>query len=294
MSPQPTSKQRKRMVEGFKFVGLDLTTRGSNRPDFRYHLGAWHTAEYPDPANTRGCPRRPGDGLCVAHTVEAASSGGQSLSRSIMLLVGYLPEDVLGHELNEGKVRVRRLWVEPDPIDPIQLALWTIQTGGSANLRSANLYGANLYGANLYGANLYGANLYGANLYGANLRSANLYGANLYDANLRSANLYGANLYGANLRSANLRSANLYGANLYGANLRSANLRSANLRSANLRSANLRSANLYDANLYGANLYGANLRSANLYGANLYGAKGDSCTSLPAGLVVRNGLVVQA
>ena len=190
------------MEWGFKFVGLDLCTDDHNGGRHRYHLDAWNEAPGPITQSTSACPSAPGDGLCVALTVSAAQTGGQCMGNSVMLLVGYLPEDVLGTD--GAKVRVRRLYVEPDPVDPVQLTLWAIAAD--------DLRGANLGGANLRDAYLWGANLRGANLRGANLRDANLRGANLRDANLR-----GANLRGANLRDANLWGANLGGANLWGA-----------------------------------------------------------------------------
>jgi len=202
----PTVKQLERMIWGFKLVGVDLHTRGTDRPPYRYQLGAWNEADGPIiDANTNGCPGAPGDGLCVAHTAQGAQSGGQGLGHSAMLIVGYLPDDVLGQEAEGSKVRVRRLWVEPDPVDPVQLVLWDIAAnpkGERADLSRANLSGADLYGANLSRANLSGANLSRANLSGANLYGADLSGADLSGANLSGANLYGADLYGANLSRA--------------------------------------------------------------------------------------------
>ena len=254
----PTVKQLERMIWGFKLVGVDLHTRGTDRPPYRYQLGAWNEADGPIiDANTNSCPGAPGDGLCVAHTAQGAQSGGQGLGHSAMLIVGYLPDDVLGQEAEGSKVRVRRLWVEPDPVDPVQLVLWDI----AANPKGER---ADLSGANLSGANLSGANLYGADLSGANLSRANLYGADLYGANLSRANLSGANLSRANLSRANLSGANLSRADLYG------------------------------ADLYGANLSGAYLYGADLYGADLYGAYGTESTTLPAGWTVNaSGLVVK-
>ena len=277
---KPTVKQFDRMEWGFKFVGLDLCTDDHNGGRHRYHLDAWNEAPGPITQSTSVCPSAPGDGLCVALTVSAAQTGGQCMGNSVMLLVGYLPEDVLGTD--GGKVRVRRLYVEPDPVDPVQLTLWAI---AADDLGDANLGGANLGSANLRDANLGGADLGGANLRGAYLRSAYLRGADLGDAHLGGADLRGANLRDANLGGANLGSADLGDANLGGANLRSANLGDANLGDANLRGANLRD----------ANLGGANLRDANLRSACLEGATGNSFTELPAGWTVNDaGLVVRS
>ena len=162
MSKRPTAKQLDRMETGFKFVALDLCTHHSRAGRYRYHLDAWNEAPGPITNHTGACPSEPGDGLCVALTVPAAQSGGQRMGNSVMLLVGYLPDDVLG--ATDDKVRVRRLYVQPDPVDPVQLVLWAIAADnlGGAYLRGANLGGANLGDANLGGANLGDAYLRGA------------------------------------------------------------------------------------------------------------------------------------
>jgi hypothetical protein len=212
---------------GYKLVGTDLSTDDHQGGRHRYRLGEWH---YADPQGreftTGACPTFPGDGLCVARNLSGASSGGMRLGSSVMLLVGYAPDDVLAD--SGDKIRVRRLFVHPDPIDPVRAIV-----GPNANLVGANLGGANLGGAYLVGANLRNANLVGANLGGANLVGANLVGAHLVGANLRNANLVGANLGGAYLVGANLRNANLVGANLGGANLVGAYLVGAHLVGAN-------------------------------------------------------------
>ena len=159
---KPTVKQFDRMEWGFKFVGLDLCTDDHNGGRHRYHLDAWNEAPGPITQSTSACPSAPGDGLCVALTVSAARSGGQRMGNSVMLLVGYLPEDVLSTD--GAKVRVRRLYVEPDPVDPVQLTLWAI---AADDLRGANLEVANLRDANLRDANLRDANLRSACLEGA-------------------------------------------------------------------------------------------------------------------------------
>jgi hypothetical protein len=133
-------------LTGFKFVAADLTTRGGT---FSY-LDALRTGEPviaadPDRLYTGPCPSREGDGLCVAHTVEAASSGGQSASTAVGLLVEYDDDDVLGE--GGGKTRVAALRVT-GVFDPVKL----IRLGLCADLRGANLEGANLEGADLRGA----------------------------------------------------------------------------------------------------------------------------------------------
>ena len=179
---RPTAKQLDRMDTGFKFVGLDLCTHHPEASRYRYQLDAWNEAPGPILDHQGECPAAPGDGLCVALSVPAAQSGGQRLGSSVMLLVGYLPDDILG---TDGyKVRVRRLYVHPDPVDPVQLVLWAI---AADNLRGADLGGAYLGGADLRGADLGGADLRGADLRGADLRGADLRGADLGGANLRGA-----------------------------------------------------------------------------------------------------------
>ena len=194
---RPTAKQLDRMDTGFKFVGLDLCTHHPEASRYRYQLDAWNEAPGPILDHQGECPAAPGDGLCVALSVPAAQSGGQRLGSSVMLLVGYLPDDILG---TDGyKVRVRRLYVHPDPVDPVQLVLWAI---AADNLRDANLRGADLRGAYLGGADLRGANLGGANLRDAYLGGAYLWGAYLRDADLGGAYLGDAYLGDANLRGA--------------------------------------------------------------------------------------------
>ena len=150
---------------GYKFVGTDLATDDKQGGRFRYRLGEWIEAANPT-AHDSPCPRHPGDGLCVARTLSGAQSGGARVGSCVMLLVGFTSDDVLAE--SPGKLRVARLWVHPDPLDPVQI----LCTPG-ANLSGANLYGANLYRANLSGANLSGADLYGADLSGADLSGAN-------------------------------------------------------------------------------------------------------------------------
>ena len=197
MTRRPTAKQLDRMETGFKFVGLDLCTHHPEAGRYRYQLDAWNEATGPILDHKGECPAAPGDGLSVALTVPAAQSGGRRLGNSVMLLVGYLPDDVVGTD--GSKVRVRRLYVHPDPIDPVQLVLWAI---AADDLGGADLGGADLRGAYLRGANLGGADLGGADLGGADLRDANLRGADLRGAYLRGANLGGADLRGAYLRGA--------------------------------------------------------------------------------------------
>lgn len=163
------------MEWGYKFVGTDLATSDRQGGRFRYRLGEWHEAPAVVRANTGACPSRPGDGLCVARSLSAAQSGRQRVGASVMLLVAFHPDDVVGGD--GSKLRVARLWVAPDPLDPV-----AILATPRAKLRWANLYRADLRGADLTGADLYGADLYGADLRWADLTGADLTGANLYGA----------------------------------------------------------------------------------------------------------------
>ena len=185
---------------GFKLVGTDLATSDHQGGRFRYRLGEWH--DVGGTVHNDPCPKAPGDGLCVARTLTGAQSGGARLGASVMLVVGFHAGDVLGD--SRDKVRVSRLWVAPDPVDPVAAII-----GPRANLRRADLRGANLWRADLWDADLRGADLRGADLGHANLRDADLRGADLRHANLWDADLRDAYLRGADLRHANLGGADL-------------------------------------------------------------------------------------
>lgn len=189
------------MQWGYKFVAPDLTTDDHQGGRYRYQLGQWNYAEgWNGRFSDAECPRFPGDGLCVARTLSGALSGGARVGTSTMLLVGWLPE----HQLSNfpDKVRVSRLWVHPNPLDPVR-----VLATPKVNLRGAYLRRAYLRGANLQDANLRDANLQDANLRDADLRGADLRGAYLWDADLRGANLRGATLWGADLQEATLQGA---------------------------------------------------------------------------------------
>ncbi len=195
------------VIRGFKITRTDGTTRNGYRwplpmPGERVRVEATDPTEHDDP-----CPRHEGDGLCVALTARAASSGGIGLASCIGLELEYSADDVLAEW--DGKCRVSAVEVVG-----IFDVLAVIRSGLAADLRGANLWGANLGDANLRGADLWDADLRGANLWDANLR-----GAILEDANLWGANLRGADLWDANLRGANLWGADLWGADLWGADL---------------------------------------------------------------------------
>ena len=241
---------------GIKSTHPDLTTRGG----FQWPFPGNATDTYPLDDHDRSCPRREGDGVCVATSWLGMASAGYTADT--LLLVAYRSVEARGYE--SGKLRVPQAFVVA-LIDGVRL----VRDHGSG----ANLYGANLPRANLYGASLSGANLSGANLSVADLSMANLSRANLYGADLFGANLSGANLYGADLRGANLPRADLSGADLFGANLSEAYLSGAYLS--------------------GADLSGADLSGANLSGADLSGANASSTTLWPRGLdPVKAGVTV--
>ena len=219
---------------GWKLVGTDLATDNHEGGRFRYRLGEWHEATA-STAHNDPCPRHPGDGLCAARTFTGAQSGGARIGASVGLLVGWMPGDVLAEA--RDKVRVSRLWVAPDPFDPVRML-----TGRGADLRGADLRGADLRYADLRYADLRYADLSGAVLRGADLRYADLRYADLSSADLSGADLSGADLRYAVLSGADLRYAVLSGAVLSGADLRYAVLRYAVLRGADLSGADLRGA----------------------------------------------------
>lgn len=177
---------------GIKSTNPDLSTRGGFRWPFPGNI-----AEAPDFdfRNTDACPAFPGDGLCVARSWAAMSSGG--FPAVTLLLVAYRSDRARG---TADKVRTDRVAVV-DLVDGARL----VREHGS---------GADLSGANLYGVNLSRADLSGANLFGADLSRAHLSGADLSEADLSEANLSGAYLYGARLSGADLSEVDLSGAYL--------------------------------------------------------------------------------
>ena len=184
--PVIVEREQATLPDGFDTWGLK-----SVHPDLRTYGGyQWpypgNVAEADDveEANTGACPRRPGDGLCVATSWRGMASGG--IPARTLLLVATASTDVLGRDDASGKSRHRRVAV---------VAL----VDGERLLRGAGL-GADLRGAYLRGADLGGADLGGANLRGADLRGAGPGGADLRGAYLRGAYLRGAYLRGADLR----------------------------------------------------------------------------------------------
>jgi hypothetical protein len=214
------------LAVGWKLTNVDGTTHGGyywRQVNGQFDLPVLHEAAGWNPRNTRSCPAKTGDGLCLVTDdgINQASSGGVTLAASIGHVVVYAPD--LARSDTPGKFRVP--WcIDVDCFDPLAL----IRGGLVANLAGVNLAGADLSGADLYGVNLTAANLTRANLTAADLTGADLAGAYLPKANLTAANLTGANLAGAylaktDLDGANLTAANLNGVNFYGAYLTGAN-----------------------------------------------------------------------
>ena len=210
---------------GVKSVGFD----GRTKHGYLWPAPGYATERLELDPHESSCPKREGDGLCVATSWKGMASGGYRAF--CILLVAYRSSEARGNETK--KLRVPQVFVV-DRLD------------GEKIVRES-FAGADLYGAYLSGADLRGADLHDANLHNADLRYANLRSAYLSGADLHEANLYGAYLSGADLRYANLHNADLHDANLRYANLSYADLRSANLRGASLRGAYLRGADLRDA-----------------------------------------------
>lgn len=153
---------------GVKSVGFD----GRTKHGFEWPAPGGETARYELDDHESSCPRRQGDGLCVATTWAGMASGG--FRAFCLLLVAYRSAEARGDE--EGKLRVPQIAV---------VARLDGEAVARRDLQGANLRGADLGGANLRRADLEGANLQGANLQGADLRSANLRGADLTDEEAR-------------------------------------------------------------------------------------------------------------
>ena len=158
--PVIVEREQATLPDGFDTWGLK-----SVRPDLRTYGGyQWpypgNVAEADDveEANTGACPRRPGDGLCVATSWRGMASGG--IPARTLLLVATASTDVLGRDDASGKSRHRRVAVVA-LVDGERLLR---EAGRGADLRGAYLGGADLGGADLGGAYLGGA---GADLGGA-------------------------------------------------------------------------------------------------------------------------------
>lgn len=131
-----------------KSVRLDLRTRN----EFRWPWPGNATVRLELDDHDDPCPRRVGDGLCIAKTWKGMASS--LIPARTLLLVAYRQAEARG---NNNKLRVPQVWVV-DVIDGEQLL---IRDGFRADLADADLRSANLDGADLDGAHLHGANLYG-------------------------------------------------------------------------------------------------------------------------------------
>jgi hypothetical protein len=100
-----------KVIEGFKFVRKDGTTHNGYQ---------WPLPTNGKPVKVRAdpgdrefttldpCPQFPGDGLCVALTAHAASSGGVKAAEAIGLWLTYKPSDILAQ--GDGKCRPWTGW----------------------------------------------------------------------------------------------------------------------------------------------------------------------------------------
>ena len=172
---------------GVKSVGFD----GRTKHGYLWPAPGYVTERVELDPHDGSCPKREGDGLCVATTWKGMASGGYRAF--CVLLVAYRSAEARGDEA--GKLRVPQVFVV-DRLDGEKLAR---ESFSGSNLHAADLSGADLHGADLSGADLSGADLTGADLHGADLRGADLYGANLRNADLRNADLRNADLRNASL-----------------------------------------------------------------------------------------------
>ena len=142
------------IIEGFKFVRKDGTTHNGHQ---------WPLPTNGKPVRVKAdpggrefttvdpCPQFAGDGLCVALTAQAASSGGVKASEAIGLWLTYRDTDILAQ--GDGKCRVKAVAVT----GIFDVTAWVRSMCSGANLYRADLSGANLYWADLSRANLSGA-----------------------------------------------------------------------------------------------------------------------------------------
>lgn len=159
------------LIEGWKIVRPDGTThQGYAWPLVNARAGQSPVRVDADPKGREftiadECPQFEGDGLCLAETAAAASSGGIRLAECVGLIVHYRADDVLAR--GDGKIRVKGCTVVDiwSPLDVIRAGLAT-------DLRNANLQGANMWGANLRNVDLRRADLRAANLQYACLQGA--------------------------------------------------------------------------------------------------------------------------
>jgi hypothetical protein len=158
-----------KIIEGFKFVRKDGTAH--NGYQWPLPTNGKPVKVKADPGDREfttlnPCPQFEGDGLCVALTAQAASSGGVRSSEAIGLWLTYKDTDILAQ--GDGKCRVKAVTVT---------GIFDVTAWVRTMCAGADLYGADLSKADLSKADLSKADLSKADLYGANLSGANLYGA---------------------------------------------------------------------------------------------------------------------
>ena len=200
------------------------------------------------------CPSRKGDGLCVATTIGASSSGGHLFST--VLLVAYRSSEARG--AISDKLRVPQAAV----VALVDGARLLRDDASYLDMRYARLTDTNLTRivatwSDFSSAYMQNADLTGSDFAHSNLSHAYMTGASLANSYLSHANLLGAHLDDADLSYAYLFEADLHDADLHDADLSNSHLSNVNLRNANLTRANLSNAYLVNADLHGANLEGA-------------------------------------
>ena len=205
------------------------------------------------------CPSRKGDGLCVATTIGASSSGGHLFST--VLLVAYRSSEARG--AISDKLRVPQAAV----VALVDGARLLRDDASYLDMRYARLTDMNLTRivatwSDFSSAYMQNADLTGSDFAHSNLSHAYMTGASLTGASLANSDLSHANLLGAHLDDADLSYAYLFEADLHDADLHDADLSNSHLSNVNLRNANLTRANLSNAYLVNADLHGANLEGA--------------------------------
>jgi hypothetical protein len=173
-----------KIIEGFKFVRKDGTTH--NGYQWPLPTNGKPVKVKADPGDREfttldPCPQFEGDGLCIALTARAASSGGVKASEAIGLWLTYRDTDILAQ--GDGKCRVKAVTVT----GIFDVTAWVRTMCAGANLSRTDLSGADLSGANLSGTDLSGADMSGAYLSWANLSGTDLSLADLSRASLSGA-----------------------------------------------------------------------------------------------------------
>jgi hypothetical protein len=117
---------------GIKSTNPDLRTKN----DYRWPFPGNETEYLHLDDHESSCPKRVGDGICVATTWAGMASGG--FPAVTLLLVAYRVGEARSDE--EGKFRVPQAFV----VDLVDGARLIRKNGRGANLRGANLWGADL------------------------------------------------------------------------------------------------------------------------------------------------------